>query len=141
MLREYISIKSRFQRSANLYRDCRRDNGLSGYVITPLVQQTLKQIANGLVDNSPDRAFILTGPYGSGKSSFALLLCQLLQARNSEAWKILNDVDALFAKEIHNLVFNGNETSKGFIVLPITARRVSVSSLLSKLANHFPRTC
>jgi hypothetical protein len=75
---DYIHIQRRFLRSAHLERDFRDASALEGYVVTPQIQQSLDRIATGLDDKSGQRAWRITGDYGSGKSSFALLLAHVL---------------------------------------------------------------
>ena len=78
-MKQSLSITRRFLRSVNLVRDRQSDSGLTGYVITASVRQALARLGQGLSGSRNDRAFMLTGPYGSGKSSFALFLFHLLR--------------------------------------------------------------
>jgi hypothetical protein len=71
-------IKSRFLRSARLERDFHDPTALSGYVRTDFIQAASERIADGLRPQSGHRAWRITGDYGSGKSSFALLLANVL---------------------------------------------------------------
>ena len=73
-----LDISRRFLRSVNLARDCSSATDISGYIVTPSVRTALFRLVHGLVDGRIDRAFALTGPYGSGKSSFGLFLFHLL---------------------------------------------------------------
>ena len=50
---------------------------LSGYVVTPLVRESLEQLLSGAAAHSGRRAWRVTGDYGSGKSSLALALARL----------------------------------------------------------------
>ena len=82
---DYIHIQRRFLRSAHLERDFRDPSALEGYVVTPQIQQSLDRIATGLDDRSGQRAWRITGDYGSGKSSFALLLAHVLANGGKES--------------------------------------------------------
>ncbi len=64
-------------RSAHLERDFRDPAALSGYVVTDFARSCLTRVANGLKPHSGSRAWRMTGDYGCGKSSFALLLAHL----------------------------------------------------------------
>ena len=87
-------IQSRFLRSAHLERDFHDPAGLSGYVATKFVGSCLERIGEGLRRGSGQRAWRLTGHYGSGKSSFALLLANVLGKRdNSLAPQLRKVVD------------------------------------------------
>lgn len=70
-------IRNRFLRSAHLGRDFRDPSALSGYVLTDFARSCLRRLAYGLKARSGQRAWRVTGDYGSGKSSFALLLAHL----------------------------------------------------------------
>ncbi|MFA5285397.1 MAG: hypothetical protein WC347_07360, partial [Smithellaceae bacterium] len=65
---------NRFLRSTDLSRDFNDPNGLHGYCLTDFGLSCLNRISEGLKTNSSRRAWRLTGDFGSGKSSFALLL-------------------------------------------------------------------
>ena len=81
---DLFNIQRRFLRSAHLERDFRDPSALEGYVVTTQIQQHLDRIATGLDKKSGQRAWRITGDYGSGKSSFALLLAHLLAGRDSD---------------------------------------------------------
>src|SRR5229473_137714 len=80
---DLFRIKNRFLRSAHLERDFRDPHVLSGYVVTDYTKSCLVRVASGLKPNSGQRAWRMTGDYGSGKSSFALLLAHLFAGHNS----------------------------------------------------------
>ena len=73
-LADSISIQSRFARSANLERDIARPEPLDGYIVTPRALDVVQRIASTAATGSAGGAWSLTGPYGSGKSSLALIL-------------------------------------------------------------------
>lgn len=69
-----FQITPRYLRSTNLERDFQDAKALENYVLTPHAQECLGRMAKGLRSTSTQRAWRLTGNYGSGKSSFALFL-------------------------------------------------------------------
>lgn len=71
---DVLDMRSRFLRSAHLERDFRDTGALSGYVVTDFARSCIGRVASGLRPRSGSRAWRMTGDYGSGKSSFALLL-------------------------------------------------------------------
>jgi hypothetical protein len=70
-------IQDRFLRSAHLERDFADASSLNGYVLTPPIRSNLERLTIGLTRNSGQRAWRITGDYGSGKSSFGLVLAHL----------------------------------------------------------------
>jgi hypothetical protein len=75
---DLLKLSPHFMRSVNLERDFSDARSLDGYIVTAETQAHLKQLGNGLRKESGQRAWYLTGDFGSGKSSFALLLASLL---------------------------------------------------------------
>ena len=130
LLNKMVHIRRRFLRSVNIVRDQKCNQGLEGYIITPLVLQTLSQIADSFTQNVTDRAFTITGPYGTGKSSFGLLLYHLLQFPEGCAWDQLRVADRKFADSLHQILFGRKKS--GYLVLPVTSRRASVATLLAE---------
>ena len=80
---QLLNIQRRYLRSTQLERDFRDPNALQGYVVTTQARQSLDRIAEGLDTKSGQRAWRITGDYGSGKSSFALLLAHLFAGHDS----------------------------------------------------------
>lgn len=78
LLRDLITIAPRYARSINIERDSRSASALDGYIVTATAHRTLTRITGVLADDLSHRAWTLTGPYGSGKSAFALFLSNLL---------------------------------------------------------------
>jgi len=77
-----FDVQSRFLRSVQLERDFTDPQALRGYVLTPQTKSYAQRLISGLRPESGQRAWRITGDYGSGKSSFALLLAHLLGDKN-----------------------------------------------------------
>lgn len=121
-------VGKRFLRSVRLECDWQDPHALSYYVLTPQVRQILRRLVDALSSSSTERAWTITGPYGTGKSAFALFALSLLTDRhdaNSEAWRLLRQHDALLAEDLMRRL-NGRR----FFPLPITARRTSLTRCL-----------
>lgn len=131
-----LDISRRFLRSVNLARDCNSATVISGYIVTPSVRTALFRLVHGLVDGRIDRAFALTGPYGSGKSSFGLFLFHLLRSRTDTSWKLLRDADPKLAEEVRRVIWP-DRAGKSFAFLPATAGRQSVQALLADAVDAF----
>ncbi len=78
-----FSVSARYLRSAHIERDFNDPSALNGYVVTQEIQRCLNRMAQGLNAKSGQRAWRITGDYGSGKSSFALLLAHLFAGRDA----------------------------------------------------------
>lgn len=71
-----LEYNPRFFRSVNLQSDFNDPLALKNYVLTSFTVECLNRIAAGLNPNSGQRAWRITGDFGTGKSSFALFLAQ-----------------------------------------------------------------
>ncbi len=80
-----VSLARRYVRSTDLVRDFHDDRALAGYVVTASAKEALHRLSDGLRSKSTQRAFRVTGAYGSGKSSFGLLLARLAQGGDATA--------------------------------------------------------
>jgi hypothetical protein len=81
---DLFAIRGRFLRSANLERDFYDPAALSGYVPTEFAETCIERIGQGLRPRSGQRAWRLTGDYGSGKSSLALVLAHALAGHDGD---------------------------------------------------------
>jgi hypothetical protein len=93
---EILGLRARYQRSVHLERDVWTAGALDGYLITPLVQRVTERLLAGLgTKENCTRSWSITGPYGSGKSAFALFLAEALappdQAEGSRARSLLRE--------------------------------------------------
>ena len=84
-LKSKIKVNSHYTRSINLTRDVDSSAVIKSYIPTSRALKTLGQIYESLSVNKAPRAWSLVGPYGSGKSSFAVFLSQLLSGKESNA--------------------------------------------------------
>ncbi|MDE0225827.1 MAG: hypothetical protein OXP28_11910 [Gammaproteobacteria bacterium] len=69
-----LAIAGRFARSANLERDITETAPLEGYIVTGRSLDAVQRLAATAATTPHGGAWSLTGPYGSGKSSLAVLL-------------------------------------------------------------------
>ncbi len=77
-LAERISVNTRYTRSINVERDRCSRGILEAYLPSAGCIELLSGISDTFDDVDQPRAWSLVGPYGSGKSSFALFLHELL---------------------------------------------------------------
>lgn len=74
-------VQPRFRRSVDLGRDVLAPAALDGYVVTATARAALARLLDGLADPDAARAWSIVGPYGGGKSAFALFAARLLAGR------------------------------------------------------------
>lgn len=135
VLAEGIQIRSHFQRSVNLERDGR--SVLPAYYMpTARALDATRRWAAAMLDPSRPRAWSITGPYGSGKSSFALFL-EALVARGSDpvhlaAREVLRDVDSGLSEMILTARRRWGCEQRGFIKAAATADREPVAVTVAR---------
>ena len=132
-LGEAIRIHARFARSTNLERD--GDTlALSDYVPTARSLDLLRRFALASGDLSRSRSWSVSGPYGSGKSSFALLLDSLEAARSSLARQTAEELIHAVDPEVSDLVLSAHRhlgtDGRGMIRAVITSDPEPVTTSL-----------
>lgn len=70
-------VRPAFLRSVDVAEDYDDPRSSEHYVVTDLVRETLERVSRGLQHASSQRAWRLTGDYGTGKSCFALALARV----------------------------------------------------------------
>lgn len=123
----YLDVTRRFRRSVNLDKDFRGAQQNGDYIVTPTSLEALHRLTEGLAEGSPSRAWTITGPYGVGKSAFAVFLTRLLcsiDEPGANARSQLKRTDPDLAVELadRGICRNG---SRGFLPVLVTARRAS----------------
>lgn len=86
-LNEQIRIRAGYTRSVNLQHDIGNLELVKAYLPTAKSLQALEQVAVSMGQEPAERALALVGPYGSGKSAFALFLSALLASADDPLHK------------------------------------------------------
>jgi hypothetical protein len=89
---ELFRTPQRFLRSTQLERDFKDPQALAGYIATPHMAAAFQRIADGLRPESGRRAWRITGDYGVGKSTFALVLAHLLEDADAPGISTIADL-------------------------------------------------
>lgn len=83
-VRDIIRINPRFRRSVQIELDLNDRTSTESYVATDFVTNCLKRISVAFEQGSSQRAWRITGDYGSGKSAFTLALAKAAAGRDEE---------------------------------------------------------
>ena len=134
-LSDIFQITARFQRSVHLERDFYTDeNGLAGYVVTVKARETLRRFIAAQESSTASKAWTLTGPYGSGKSAFALFAAKLFGDPDAQATQqalsTLKHEDAALYDQFMQINGNGKHNAYGFCPVLISGERASITSAL-----------
>ena len=81
-MRDMISVASGFQYSVNIGYDLGNDDKLRNFIPTKSALNLLEDIILSTNPSSTDRARVLIGAYGKGKSHIVLTILSLLMKRD-----------------------------------------------------------
>jgi hypothetical protein len=127
-----FDVTPRYLRSTNLERDYRDPRALQHYVLTPHGTACLQRLASGLRPGSTQRAWRMTGNYGTGKSSFAVFLAHWF---GGSATRLSKFVDANVSYDRFQL-----GTRPMYLPLLVTGSRHSMGrAILAALADLLDR--
>ena len=138
-LSEIFQVKGRFHRSVHLERDFYTENALDGYVLTATAREMVSRVISTLGNETTSKAWSLTGPYGSGKSAFALFAAKLLgdpdAPTTQQALDLLKCGDVSLYERVISTNGNGQSLSD-FCPVLISGERAPLSiALLRGLEN------
>lgn len=140
-LQDLININTNYTRSINLERDANSSIIVHSYIPTSRSLLTLSRIADSLSSEDNLRAFALIGPYGSGKSAFAVFLSHLLGAFDDEDTKAALQILHKSDQNLYAEFSCPNDRKQGYLPVLITgspeplAHRFAVS--LHKAAKSY----
>jgi hypothetical protein len=81
---DLMCFNPRFRRSVQIELDINDPKSTAGYIATDFVVQSFERIGSAFDAGSTQRAWRLTGDYGSGKSGFALALAKAVSGKGGE---------------------------------------------------------
>lgn len=127
-LYDYIKINRRYTRSINIERDINNIESVKGYILTSKESDYIKRFLESLVKPNSNRSWIISGTYGTGKSSFAHFLSSLCAGKDTKislnAVRILKDTNSFPVNLLHNL------DNKGLIRALAAAQREPIANTL-----------
>ena len=129
---DLFRVPTRFLRSVHLERDFLDATASDHYVVTPPVVEAFERITDGLRATSGRRAWRITGDYGVGKSSFALVLAHVVSNRSAGAFERIAKI----------LASSSHVRSKPPVLWPILltgSREPLVPALARGIADALPR--
>lgn len=130
LLANHFRIGRRYARSVNVERDLESAEALNGYLLTPRIVDLADRIITAQGQARSQRAWTLTGVYGTGKSAFAQFLSSLYAPAEHPArefaLKLLNEGGAdTLAERFRKLV-----PAEGFICAVAAGRREPLAHTL-----------
>ena len=133
LLADELNVSSHYLRAANV--ELTAEPTVEHYVPTARALDVVGRVLDSL-ESGRGKAWSLTGPYGAGKSSFALFLAALLSspetAIGSRARQVLREADAAYADRLAATLDECGERRTGFIQAVVTAEREPICRTLAR---------
>jgi hypothetical protein len=125
LLSEELRVSSHYLRAANV--ELTAVTTVSSYMPTVRGLDVVRRMTRAISTPQSNRSWSLTGPYGTGKSSFALFLSALLSACDDPlrqtAFDALTELDEGLAHELDSALSSlPNASSNGFVIATATAQ-------------------
>lgn len=130
-LADSISVAERFSRSINLERDIAMPEPLDGYIVTDKALDVLERFATTAAFGSAGGAWSITGPYGSGKSSLALLLADAYGKKSKsrqKSWQLIGEASSSVSHLIQQSLKRHKVAQNGFHCGVVTASREKLNT-------------
>ena len=118
-LAERVHVTPRYQRAIRIDTDFGESAALEGFVCPQSSAEALEMMARHALETGQG-AFTWTGPYGSGKSSLAVVLGGLLNGKG----ELRSAAETIVGEKVSSLLLKAFPIrSRGWRVLPVTGRR------------------
>lgn len=105
-LRKCISPKRGFQSSVNIAYDLHRDDKIEDFIPTQASLEVLEEFLLGTAVSATERARILIGAYGKGKSHLILVLLAILQKKDAEVLKRILEALKVYKPALYHYVLD-----------------------------------
>lgn len=140
---EMISVASGFQYSVNIGYDINHDDKLQNFIPTKSSLQLLRDILESTDESSTERARVLVGAYGKGKSHIVLTILSILMGKDWSLFSKLSekvdanpDLDRLRKnyyesnRKLLPVIINGSSTSMQQAFLLALQKALSENNLM-----------
>lgn len=125
-MRDMISVASGFQYSVNIGYDLGNNEKLKNYIPTKSMLNLLEDILLSVNPSSSDRARVLIGAYGKGKSHIVLTILSLLMKRDMALFeKLMPKVEE--NQKLYQLVQNYYESDDKILPVVISGSNTSLT--------------
>lgn len=138
-----ISVASGFQYSVNIGYDLHNDDKLKNFIPTKAALELLEEVLLSTIPTSTERARILIGAYGKGKSHIVLTILSMLMRKDrslfekliekiSDDQRLLHTIDSYYEsnKSILPVIITGSSTSLTQAFLLALQRTLSDNGLM-----------
>ncbi|MGV1016806.1 MAG: ATP-binding protein [Fluviibacter phosphoraccumulans] len=126
-----VRIDSHYRRSIKLDTDFGNPHGLGAYVCNRSARAVVETFARQISEGN-QYAFTITGPYGGGKSSLALVLASAIQSNDELRKRALHRLD----KETRKLLQHAFPYEYGRLVIPVSGNKSNAVKMIGARLNE-----
>lgn len=134
MIKDILILDNDIKSSINLNLDFKDRSKINSYIVTYKSIEIINEILKTFKDNSKNKAKLLTGPYGKGKSHLALYIADLLskQDKKTEDYKLLLNKSKELGEDVYGLTKDFIESGDKYlpVILNSTPYNKSFSDIL-----------
>ena len=133
-IKKHLNIAEGFQYSVNIEYDLGNEEKIKGFIPTTATFDIIEDIMLSTHVSSTDRARILIGAYGKGKSHFVLVVLSLLMSKNTAAFEGLLSKIKEYNPKLHQFITDYLNSDKKLLPIIIQGGNSSLSqSFLSAM--------
>lgn len=134
MIKEKIDVAKGFQSSVNIAYDLYNDDKVKSFIPTTSSFDILEDVLLSTADNSIDRARILIGAYGRGKSHIILVLMSMLFNKNIKLFEGLLNKLEIYNHKLYDFAMDYLKSDKKLLPIIVSGSSASLTqSFLSAL--------
>lgn len=134
MQNNLLSIESGFQTSINIAYDLNNTDKIKGFIPTPAAIDVIEDIILSTADSSTQRARMLIGAYGRGKSHIVLVLLALLRLKDTELFSTILEKTKVCKPDLHDYIIEYIKSNKRILPIVVSGNSNSLTqSFLSAL--------
>ena len=127
MLKDNIQVAKGFQTSVNIAYDLHDDNKIQNFIPTMSSLDIIEDVLLSTAPNSTDRARILIGAYGRGKSHIILVLLSMLFKKDQALYVRLLEKMKTFNPELYEYTKEYLESSRKLLPIVVSGSSSSLT--------------
>lgn len=127
MLKDYIEVAKGFQTSVNIAYDLHDANKVASFIPTMSSLDIIEDVLLSTAPNSTDRARILVGAYGKGKSHIILVLLSMLFKKDKALFSRLLDKMQTYNSDLYNYANEYLSSSRKLLPIVVSGSSSSLT--------------
>lgn len=131
-----ISMATGFQSSVNIAYDINDESKIKKYIPTKSALKLLEEVLLSTSKNSTDRAQVLIGAYGKGKSHIVLMILSILMKKDLSLFEKMLPIIEEEQPKLYQLIENYYNNNKKILPVVISGSGTSLTQLFMLALQH-----